>query len=594
MSEDNPLMALLQKNPVETDLDKHFKQSEAAKNSPTKTAGPVLVLDDTDDSEDAPIGLTHRQPSFSSLHGNQIVMKGGNAISNLNEVSELDEENLTKPEKKEEDDMPIGLNVRHSSYAVLSLENSIPKGESVAKKISNIVPISEIKEEDSLILPVNDQSDPQNEDEEAEEDYNPQVIMVKQLKAKNTGRWKEMGYEPPKDLIPLVRAASQSIMAVSSLTQEQPHPTLSYIAEKLPDPIPAISEEPSPSNTKKDIQRHQTRPRSGSFGMKLGEASESQHLLENIISTIPKRNENQNSQKLEKIEDEEIPEEVVEEDEAHEEESGVDSDQLIEQEEEEIVEVDEESSESIPDAVVDEITEALFGRLDKIVVEDEDSPVFQALQNGYVENEEDIPEVKKALQKYLKITKGNNWYDEAKFILSILSNIPEITSHRENEVDKIQLEIQKTFEEKEKSIDELFDLLDSSINALDDEYLEEAHKLDVLWQNPKTLAKYNKPSSDLINLRSRLHSAIINSQTRDVKILQKHVEDIERKETKVKNTEISKAYFRADQQLKEKFVQKRVAVTKKSQEQIDRMEQEYEKKVELLKAQLSYAKFGRY
>lgn len=594
MSEESPLMALIQKHTVETDLDKHFNKSEVAKNNLGKPSGPKLVLDDTDDSEDAPIGLTYRQPSFSKLHGADIIMKGGEQISNLNEVSELDEENTDKSNIKEEEEVPIGLTMRHSSYASLSLENTIVKGQSKAKKFDTIIPITEIKEEESSLIA----HAPINEEEDAEEDDDPTVIMVKQLKAKNTSRWKDMGYEPPKNLIPLVRAASQSQMTVQSIIDNKPPPALSYIAQKLPEQIPTIQEESSPVNKSKEYSKPPTRPRSGSFGMKLGEASESQHLLEKIIVDNPPTPPKMlNEPSLGGI-DEEGQEDDKNEEESGQESAQESSDAAKVEEEEEVVEEeeqqDEESSESIPDEYVDDLVEGLYGRLETIVMEEEDSPVISALQNGFVENEEDIPEVRKALQKYLKITKKNNWYDEATFILSILSNIPEPSTPRENEIDQIQQEIQKTFEEKEKVIDELFDLLDSSINAIDDEYLEEAKKLDDHWQDPKTISKYNKPSPDLLNLRSRLHFAIIHSESRDVNLLQKAVRDIEAKETKLKNSQIQNAYYKADQALKDKYVQKRVAVTKKFQEQIESKENEYESKISLLKAQLNYARIGSY
>lgn len=46
-------------------------------------------------------------------------------------------------------------------------------------------------------------------EENADDDDDlPQVHLIKDLKSKNSKRWREIGYEPSEDLIPLVREAS--------------------------------------------------------------------------------------------------------------------------------------------------------------------------------------------------------------------------------------------------------------------------------------------------------------------------------------------------------------------------------------------------
>ena len=241
MAEDNPMMALLSQHTEQTELDKLYSKPDPQKTEKSNPQGPIIVLDDDDDDDDTPIGLTHRQPSFSSLHGH-ITMKGGETIPDLPQVTEEpDEEGENNGEEDDDEDVPIGLNVRHSSYASLSLGQTIPKGRSKPTKAKNIIsiaeeiPEAEEKKEDFSKTVAHDNDD--QEEEDFEEDEDPNVIIVKQLKEKNSQKWKEMGYEPPKNLIPLVRAASQNQLSVHSANSGQSHSTLTSIAEKLPDPL---------------------------------------------------------------------------------------------------------------------------------------------------------------------------------------------------------------------------------------------------------------------------------------------------------------------------------------------------------------------
>lgn len=93
---------------------------------------PILVLTGNDDSkneenddENVPIGLSVRQPSFASLC-NHIVPKGGLESGDMPIVIEEEappEENIdgeiTDQNTKQEDELPMVLNVRQSSYANL-------------------------------------------------------------------------------------------------------------------------------------------------------------------------------------------------------------------------------------------------------------------------------------------------------------------------------------------------------------------------------------------------------------------------------------------------------------------------------------------
>ena len=500
-------------------------------------------------------------------------MKGGETIPDLPQLTEEpDEEGDGKHAEEEDGDVPIGLNVRHSSYASLSLGQTIPKGRSKPTNAKNIISITEeipeVEEgkEDFSNTVAHDDSDQEEEDEE--EDDDPNVIIVKQLKEKNSQRWKEMGYEPPKNLIPLVRAASQNQLSVHSVNSDHSHSTLTSIAEKLPDPlsnVPAIIEEepeeiqPTPKTAdpmkvpERSAPTPNTRKRSGSFGMKLGEASSSQALMESIIHETPNTIE---------VGLEDVNEDGEEED----------------FEEEDVFDAEEDDLE-------------LYGHLNEIVKEDPGSPLFQALQNGYAEDYDDIPQLRKQLTKYLNICQRNHWDDESDFIKTIINRLPDSKSRtNRSEVDAINQAIVDAYDSREREIEDVQAKLDEALSAIDDEYMDEAAELDAYWQDPKTISKYNKPSSELINLRSKLKNAGSVLPQREINALRKQVSALEEKETKAKNQTMTRSYHSADRALKEKYVRKRVLVTKKYENQISTIETTYDQKISLLKSQLHWSK----
>ena len=571
MADDNPMMALLSQHTEETELDKLYQKHEPAKQEKSNPQGPIIVLDDDDDSDDAPIGLTHRQPSFSSLHGH-ITMKGGETIPDLPQLTEEPDEEANNGE--EDEDVPIGLNVRHSSYASLSLGNAIPKGRSKPTKAKNIIAITEdIAEDDGkkedFSNTVSNQND--QEEEDFEEDEDPNVIIVKQLKEKNSQRWKEMGYEPPKNLIPLVRAASQNQLSVHSVNSNQSGSTLTSIAEKLPDPlanvetIAEVEEEPenkaNPDYTKAPLREAptpSTRKRSGSFGMKLGEASSSQALMESIIHETPATIE--------------VGIDDINED-----------DNAINEEEEEFLEEEE--------GFLEEDDLELFGRLNEIVTEEPGSPLYEALQNGYADDEDDIPQLRRQLNVYLQMCQRNRWDDEEDFISTIISRLPQsgTSKAKQQEADFINQQIVESYMNRDKEIEKIQKQLDDSLSDIDKEYLAEAEELDNMWQDPKTLSKYNKPSSELINLRSKLKNAMNVLPYREIEALKKQVATLEEKETKTRNSSMVRNYHQADRAMKEKYVKKRVLVTKKYENQISTIETTYDQKIALLKSQLHWS-----
>ncbi|KAH0787448.1 hypothetical protein GPJ56_008643 [Histomonas meleagridis] len=220
MSEEaGPLAALLAQHPSqqETILDVHFKnsiapkiemqnheKSQANKNLKQDKDDPIIVFDEGGDG-DKPIGLTFRQPSFTSIDGN-MVLKGGKPYSDARPTRTVPSEKTPKELTKQE---------------------------------------------------------------EEEEDNDPQVQIVKELRTKNLQRWKEMGYEPPDDLIKLTRAHTQSsFRQIQLLNQKKPLKSFPYNTYDN-----GTARNNTRKNTRFSLNISHHHRRCGSDGMKLGEAS---------------------------------------------------------------------------------------------------------------------------------------------------------------------------------------------------------------------------------------------------------------------------------------------------------------------------------
>jgi hypothetical protein len=152
---------------------------------------------------DEPIRLGARQPSYSSLRSEHIVRKGGTELRTANDpVLVLDSHSV-------DDDLPIPLSVRQSS--IPSFRRAI--------------------------------FTPSHQEKTEEEDHDPQIILMKRLQVQNAQRWKDIGYEPPEGLLPLVRAASQGNLqsrnaARSPAPERFRPPSLTPVQEEEPEVKP--------------------------------------------------------------------------------------------------------------------------------------------------------------------------------------------------------------------------------------------------------------------------------------------------------------------------------------------------------------------
>lgn len=149
--------------PSEEDIEEmknaHFIEDIKSDNNPII----VLTAEDDDDQKNddesnAPIGLSVRQPSFSSL-GQTVIPKGGIEAATMPLIIEENSEESKKIVPQEENEQPLGLQVRQSSYSHLHVGPSNPQhqtpfepipeeGKSVSKDDNPVIVLTNEDEND--------------------------------------------------------------------------------------------------------------------------------------------------------------------------------------------------------------------------------------------------------------------------------------------------------------------------------------------------------------------------------------------------------------------------------------------------------------
>ena len=452
-------------------------------NDPDSVDGtnPVIVFDGKSEDEDSQIGLQVRQPSFVSLHG-QIIPKGSDSLADFSPI------------------------------------------------------IEEIRPLPSEAI-----------DDEAMDDDDQQVLFVKELKAKNMKRWREMGYEPPSDLIPLVRAASQAMLNRKLLT-DQPEPPSSALASASQTNFEIKLNQNEPShemleavNEDEEVQPAPTplkyskppRPRSGSFGNKLGQATMLEEQMMNNILDVDEHREDAN---------------------AEEEYDFVEEEDIAEEEEEEV----EYRVEDYP----------LPLRLNQIVTEPVNSPVYLSLYEGIIRKENDNPSVKLKLRHLVTLCSNKFWIDETEYVTRVLNNVeyeppvsPKIvTKERLNILDQRKQETEEQHAQRMKQIE------DEKENLLLQEkkdYQMRSQELDEAFTDEENLSQMAKPSKELLDLRVKAQKALASKRFTEAKRLSKQAQALEEKDTQNAMKNIESKYIDKDSKLKQNAAQKIAVINSK-------------------------------
>ena len=439
---------------------------------------PVIVFDGKSEDEDSQIGLQVRQPSFVSLHG-QIIPKGSDSLADFTPI----------------------------------LEETRPlQAETI-------------------------------EDEEGDDD-DQQVLFVKELKSKNMKRWREMGYEPPSDLIPLVRAASQAALNRKLLT-DQPEPPNSALASasqtnfeiklnqndgkhNLLESVNEDEEVPASSTPLKYSKP--PRPRSGSFGMRAGEATFlEEQMMHNILDIKEEQQENNEEEEYDFAGEEE---ELIEEEEAV-----------------------EYRVEDYP----------LPLRLNEIVTEPVNSPVYMSLYEGMIKKENDNPQVKLKLRHLVTLCSNRFWIDETEYVTKVLNNVeynpPKDPADLTQERMKIlNSRTQETEEQHAQRIKQLDDEKENLLIQERKDYQMRSQELDDEFQDGENLSQMAKPSKELLDLRVKAQKALASKRFTEAKRLSKEAQILEEKDTQNAMKNIENKYLDRDTKLKQDAAQKMAVI----------------------------------
>lgn len=492
---------------------------------------PTIVFDGKSDDETSAIGLQVRQPSFVSLHG-QIIPKGSDSLADFTPILE------------------------------------------------------EIKP-----LPIEETSD----DSQVSESDDQQVLFVKELKSKNISRWKEMGYEPPSDLIPLVRAASQAMLNRKLLNEEPPLSALASVSQhnfninvEVKEPVHSLEGVSEEAEEEKKVQEKPTyskisRPRSGSFGMKSGQAQEQGKLMGMILEEVDEKPVQANYEEEEQNEyeedfvEEECEEEVYEVDENTEViERGNTTEVDLENEEEEINENAEKVNAGLP------------FRLDEVVEdEDHESQLVVSLRNGYIKNDDNTPQLRLKLRHLITVCSNKFMVDETEYINKVLATVEKEEpvsprTIRDLRSSTIDVKRQMAEEKHEKALENLGEKKQKALQKEVKEYREQTAKLDKKFSDERELSKFAKPSKKLIDLRKQAKHALEQKRYIDAKMYNNQALTLEKADEEKIMKKINDKYIEEDAKLKASFANRRSVIEAKYSYLRTKTDEEYENNLKAL------------
>ena len=585
MSGESPLLELLANNKGETILDKHYQNVIAPKiergkqhkeaQSPPKSEESEAQKNDEGENEELPIGLQHRQPSFTSLHGN-LIGKDGVPVHQLPDLDENDDNNnnmnIVLDENDDSTDAPIGLTYRQPSFNSLN-GHLVSKDGNLVSDIHSVKTggMEEIVEEKS-----EENENENNEDNDDDEDF-PQVQIVKELRNKNMERWQKMGYEPPPDLIQLTRAHSQSIFNQNQIiqnSQNQKPKNILPLLEEEPAPSPLISASSDNQNAKKSPIKVAHR-RCGSNGMKLGEASTS--LVRMSQALMMDNDYNQKKNKSEESEEsEEEEEENNEEDSQDASQSSQNSEQSSDQEDQNSNEEYSESSESNSEQ---EIQSDLYGKLGQIVKEKPSSEIYKSIKAGRAIKGVNYKLLKERIDSYLEMCIERLWIDETSYLNKIKETIPQnqkkqrSISPSSGRISDLKGHMKQSEAKYATKIENAKQKLNAMLDLLNDEYREASLALDAKFHSQQMLNKFNAPSPTLVELREKVKSQLRSKNYEAAKALSGKVASLENKEAREASDRLNQLYLEEDRLLKIQFSMRRDLLVRKINYEIDLLEE---------------------
>lgn len=538
----NPFAQLIaQSGNVQTQLDGVLRKGQAAAPEP-RVKDPIIVRG-KDEKEGENIGLSVRQPSFSSLLGTDIVTKSGEVVNTG--LPDVCEENPvivfdSVSHSSGDDNSPIGLTVRQPSFVSLEGNNPIPKGSACLSEFQPPIEEVEPNEFDPKVI--------------SDDESDPQVLFVKELKAKNERRWKNIGYEPPEDLIPLVRAASQAMMtrdvegsnSLAPANSQKNLPTVGPMSMTLqPNTLP-IMEVDEEAPKAKPAQKGGVR-RSGSFGMPLGQKMKGQEMMAEVLGTPASKGD------LTEVVDEE--------------EDG--------------------DNNGFPP----------HSRLAKLPPELTGPPVRRLLVTGIVDYDEDLPAIRDRLLVLIEECSDRLWIDETEHLNELLALVSESKQYTRvlgfkgrkdplKDIETLEELKKKEIKARDEKIKEVEEEMRAAVELIDKEYMEAAQKLDQKYQDPETLSKFAKPSKDLLEMRLVTKRLLKQNRIKEAKRHTVALRKLEAAEEERVTKLVREKYYDDDLKMKEAFAKRRDVIMEKYRQRMREAEKQCNINIQTIERQI--------
>ncbi|OHS97949.1 hypothetical protein TRFO_35715 [Tritrichomonas foetus] len=542
---------------------KNSTKNQKSKNINTKADKPNNSQKNQPSGEKAKVSKKidniHDEPIKENIESNLTEANINSLINDVDPVIVFDSLSSST------NDGPITLSVRQPSFVSLSNGQVIPKGSGSLAEFTPII------EEAVPNMP--------EDIDEIENAELPEIQMVQTLTAKNRKRWGKMGYEPPEDLIPSVRAASQA--GVRYNPKNVPFVPISAsencieqlkIDNNLHKGIPDIIEEEADdfNNDVENIRNLQKK--APSEGMRLAEAMRNQsvEMMREIIGETPE---------VKEMSLEEIPDEEAESSIQNENSQNINNDDKLSGDSKE-----EENYE-------------LFGHLADLDESLTGPPVYRTLLTGEVHYDEDTKTIGLRLKQISDICANHLWIEECSYVNNLLilvnqtpKNVPRLgfTTRKTsmNDIDRLKEKLNKAEEEAQRNINDVTSYKDKVLEQLDEEYNKRANELDEKYQNEEFLQKFSKPSKELLELRAQATRLLKQNRINEAARITSRIRSLEAEEQRKIDLTVKNKYYMEDRKLKEEFANARQVAIQRWQYDLSRVETLRKERVAILKKRI--------
>ena len=486
--------------------------------SPTFTATPSSKDEPIDIGSDQ-IGLALRQPSFSSLCGSMITKNGQSIAEQLsNDSPTVVFENNA--------DHDIKQNSFSSLYNFVTKENpnkkvNLPLANSSQAAISPGTEISGDSEKKII-------------DEEDEDDQN--IIVLKRLQNNNMERWKQIGYVPRQNIVPMCKT-------ISHLYRNNLNNINSTDPSKFSQSFAIIQTSQNVADAQQNIEDSNNKT-------KIPNPKENNIKINNQRNTI-KRARCNSSERINPLKTQVSI----------------------------VSKISNPEPNKVPKKILNDLLDyqplndnrysiVLFGKLDQLVTDPEIRHFLSKVPPTAT------PEMLRKLTQLVVQCSSRLWMEEVHYLNSIISNFRDSDEALQSQLNDIELNYNSEINAIELQIER-------KTNKILNEYFEETRSLDEDFKSEDAMISLIHPSEEVLTMKQKLNE--LTKGTPQYEELSKKIADLEAKEIKQATDALNRAYVEADRRIKERYVLKRAIARKKADMKLEMAELKRNRAIERLK-----------